>query len=238
MYGQFRKNYLSDMTKLIETYFPPLKVVMLDPLQITNYWLNINSNELKANNKYSKLGIKTTNKINENESYIIDIEKDKVYTVRKIKGILNVFDIAKAAEPIVGSSYVSLIGLTNEPIYDSPPKENSFILGGAWGRVWIASMDSTTREESYKTIVHELMHTFALGHWELWNCIMNWVSLDDHWSHLCLPDLIKMQHFFGFDVKERYIMLAKLYKNVLKWNKDYEWIQSALNKMNNWEKDL
>ena len=42
-----------------------------------------------------------------------------------------------------------------------------------------------------------------------------------------------MQHFFGFDVKERYIMLAKLYKNVLKWNKDYEWIQSALDKMNN-----
>ena len=120
---------------------------------------------MKANNKYSKLGIKTTNEINEHESYIIDIGKDKVYTVRKIKGILNVFDIAKVAKPIVGSSYISLIGLTNEPIYDSPPKENSFILGRACGgRVCIASMDSTSREESYKTIVHELMHTFALGH--------------------------------------------------------------------------
>ena len=233
MYSQFRKNYLSDMIKLIETYFPPLKVVMIDPLQITNYDLKLGKEDLKGGKKYSKLKVSQSNKINDKEAYIIDIGKDIIYPVRKIKGILNVFDIAKAAKPHIGYEYCSIIGLTNEPIYDTPPKENSFILGRAWGRVWIASMDSTTREESYKTIVHELMHTFALGHCEKWNCIMNWMSLDDHCSHLCLPDLIKMQHFFGFDIKERYLSLAKLYKNVLKWEKDYEWIKSAIEKMEN-----
>lgn len=37
VYSQYRKNYLSDLTKLVETYFPPLKVIILPAVQVTNY---------------------------------------------------------------------------------------------------------------------------------------------------------------------------------------------------------
>lgn len=40
IYAQYRKNYLTDLTKIFETYFPPLKIMMLAPMQITKFDLN------------------------------------------------------------------------------------------------------------------------------------------------------------------------------------------------------
>ena len=37
IYSQFRKNYLSDLRKLLEAYFPPLKVLFLPAVQMTKY---------------------------------------------------------------------------------------------------------------------------------------------------------------------------------------------------------
>ena len=92
------------------------------------------------------------------------MRKYEFFKVRKIIGRMNVFDMAKAIRPLFDQQYCSIIALTIEPIYDQKPKEGSFILGRACGRVCIATMDNTTRAESFQTIVHELMHTFGLGH--------------------------------------------------------------------------
>ncbi|CAI2374069.1 unnamed protein product [Moneuplotes crassus] len=214
IYAQYRKNYLADLTKLIECYFPPLKVMFLDPLQVTKYET---SNYKKVDPEFST---------------IINMENSKEYKIMKILGRMNVFHMAKAIRPLFSQKFCTIIALTIEPIYDQKPKEGSFILGRACGRVCIATMDNTTRAESFQTIVHEAMHTFGLGHCEKWNCIMNWLSLDQHRCFLCLPDLIKMQHLFGFDIKERYLKLAKLYKRTLGWQDDYDWVKQAIDKIN------
>ena len=52
IYSQYRKNYLVDLTKLIETYFPPLKVMFLPALQITKYETK---NYKKVNQEYSTI---------------------------------------------------------------------------------------------------------------------------------------------------------------------------------------
>ena len=179
--------------------------------------------------------LRNSNKVDKDFSYIINHRTKKEYKIKKIIGRNNVFDIAKALRPEFDTRCCSLIGLTIDPIYDSKPKEGSFILGRACGRVCIATMDNTTRAESFQTIVHEFMHTFGLGHCEKWKCIMNWLSLDDHKCYLCLPDLIKMQHLLGFDIKERYLALSKLYKRTLGWQGDHEWVFKAIKKMNNEE---
>ena len=162
---------------------------------------------------------------------MIEPGSGKQYQIKKILGRLNVFDVARAIRPTFDPNCSTIIALTIEPIYDQKPKEGSFILGRACGRVCIASMDNTDRKESLMTIVHEAMHTFGLGHCEKWNCIMNWLSLDEHRAFLCMPDLIKMQHLLGFNIKDRYKALMKLYKTVLGWNDDYEWVKSALEKL-------
>lgn len=213
IYLQFRKNYLSDLTLLLEAYFPPLKVIMLDPMQVTKYDIQTYQN---VNKEFSTM-INTKNLINTK--------------VRKIIGRINVFDVAKAVRQRFDSNCCTVIALTVEPIYDYKPKGDSFILGRACGRVCIASMDNTTRQESLNTIVHEAMHTFSLDHCEKWNCIMNWLSLEQHCSYLCIADLLKMQHLFGYDIRERYLALMKLYKNKLGWIKDYQWTQKAVKRL-------
>jgi hypothetical protein len=152
------------------------------------------------------------------------------HSIKKAYGRLNVFDIAKAIRSTFDERCSSIIALTIEPIYDYKPKKSSFILGRACGRVCVASMDNTDRKESYMTIVHEAMHTFGLGHCEKWNCIMNWLSLDDHGAYLCLPDLLKMQHLLGFNIEQRYLALMKLYK-AIGWTKDFEWVQKAVQRL-------
>lgn len=139
-------NYLTDLTKLVETYFPPLKVRILPALQVS---------------KYSP---ETFQKISQDSSTIIDHKNQKSYPVKKILGRMNVFDMARAIRPSFPEDCSTVIALTIDPIYDQKPKEGSFILGRACGRVCIATMDNTTRQESLMTIVHEAMHTFALGH--------------------------------------------------------------------------
>jgi len=166
VYSQFRKNYLSDLTALLETYFPPLKVIMLDPMQVTKY------------------DMESSKTVEQGFSTMINTENRKNSEVKKIIGRLNVFDMAKAIRQRFYPNCCTVIALTIEPIYDIKPKEGSFILGRACRRVCIASMDNTTRQESLNMIVHEAMHTFSLGHCEKWNCIMNWLSLEEHCSYL------------------------------------------------------
>lgn len=74
--------------------------------------------------------------------------------------------MAKALRPTFNPSVSTTIALTIEPIYDYGPKEGSYILGRACGLICIATMDNTSRQESLMTIVHEAMHTMALGHCE------------------------------------------------------------------------
>mmetsp|Transcript_13414 Transcript_13414/g.15060 ORF Transcript_13414/g.15060 Transcript_13414/m.15060 type:complete len:183 (+) Transcript_13414:399-947(+) len=176
--------------------------------------------------------LRITEKFNKDSSTIIDHNNGKEFKIKKIMDRNNVFDIAKALRPSYDERCSSIIALTIDPIYDYKPKEGSFILGRACGRVCVATMDNTTRAESFQTIVHEYMHTFGLGHCEKWRCIMNWLSLDEQNCYLCLPDLIKMQHLLGFDIKERYLKLAKLYKRTLGWQEDYEWVDKAIKKLN------
>jgi hypothetical protein len=40
-----------------------------------------------------------------------------------------------------------------------------------------------------------------------------------------------MEHMFGFDIRERYLALMKLYKNKLGWIKDYEWVKKAAERL-------
>lgn len=81
IYSQYRKNYLSDLTKLVETYFPPLQVMMLPPMQVTKY------------------DLETFKKVDSEKSYIINPDTLKAYPVKKIIGRMNVFDMARAIRP-------------------------------------------------------------------------------------------------------------------------------------------
>ena len=82
IYKYFSKKYLSDLIQLLEAFFPPLKVKILDPLQMSDY----------DPIEYNK---------DKNYSYIYSDDKSKPHMVYRDDGEVNVFDITRALKSIL-----------------------------------------------------------------------------------------------------------------------------------------
>ena len=70
---------------------------------------------------------------------------------------------------------------------------------------------------SAKLLVHELLHLLLVGHCIYYKCLMNGTGhlVEDFASpsHLCGIDLRKLQFRLGFDIVQRYELLAEIWKD-------------------------
>ena len=85
VYKYFSKKYLSNLVLLLEAFFPPLKVKILDPLQMSD---NDPTEHLK----------------DKNYSYIYSDKKSIPRKVLKDNGMVNIFDITRALKSILKCS--------------------------------------------------------------------------------------------------------------------------------------
>ena len=191
VYKHFSKKYLSNLVLLLEAFFPPLKVKILDPLQMSD----------NDPIEYRK---------DKNYSYIYSDKKSKPHKVLKNNGMVNIFDITRALKSILKCSknaksdaklleqslrsynkfnykpydlhfddtdcedcLSSVIGLTTKQIVQIPSYHNLNVLGRAWGSMWITTTCNWSEKDSLTTILHELLHTYGHLHWDNLNCIMN-----------------------------------------------------------------
>ena len=138
-----------------------------------------------------------------------------------------------------------LVGITMEDLY--PGDDWNYVFGEASLRdrvavysfarllpsFWNESTDDPHLAllRSLKVLAHETTHAFGIRHCTAYSCLMNGSNhlpeMDRRPLRLCPEDLRKLQWSVGFDVRERYHHLAKLYHE-LGLTDEAAWIEQRL----------
>ena len=154
----------------------------------------------------------------------------------------DLLDLLRANLPDHAFCYV---GITMEDLY--PGEDWNYVFGQASLRNRVAvysfvryfpefwgeeSADPTlVMRRSLKVLAHETAHAFGIRHCTAHLCVMNGSNhleeSDSKPLHLCPQDLRKLQWSVGFEVNERYRLLAELYRE-LSLDDEAEWIDRRL----------
>ncbi|CAD8052582.1 unnamed protein product [Paramecium sonneborni] len=217
---ELKLNMISKNNQEITQLKNQMKKSELEPIGLINLSLEKSINILRIKSWieiYLGLEVKILNiqlalYYENNDFYIIDIDKNENYKLKKDnKDIINVFSIFEVMRQVKPKNISSLIAIVDQDIYD-PFQPEANIVGRAGNKKVCVVQVQTEVDVFYSTIVHELLHTLGFGHCNYQDCLM-YANISTS-MQLCQKHLKQLSHLKKIEELKRYKELLEISRTI------------------------